>query len=156
MRNWWTGLSRREQALLGMLAVLFLALIAWYGVWRPVIQFQRAAAAGHERAVREQQSVELLLARIKAAASATQSRQNRPLAEAVRQSLEAAGIAAARFEPDSGGGLRVAVGAVPAGLLFPWIAELQTRHGVTPRHFVVVKAGQGLLELDATFVREGE
>lgn len=156
MRKWWTGLSRRERALVGMLVVLVLVTVAWYGVWQPLTQFRRAAAAGYEQALREQQSVQSLLVRIKTAASATRARQHRPLAEAVRQSLERAGITAARFEPDSGDGLRVAVEAVPSSLLFPWIADLQTGHGITPRHLVVVKAGQGLLELDATFAREGD
>ena len=153
MRQWWTTLSRREQSLLALLALLVLILVAWYAVWRPLTQFHRAAVMQHELALGEEQRVQVLIARIKARAPA--GRQDIPVAQAVRQSLEAAGIAGARLEADPGGGLRVALGGVPSTLLFPWMAELQARHGVTPRHLVVVKAGQGVLQVDATFAREG-
>jgi general secretion pathway protein M len=151
--QWWTTLSRREQALLTVLALIVLALIAWYGVWRPLTQFHRTAVAQHELALGEQQRVQALIARLKTGAPA--ARQGIPVAQAVRQSLEAAGITAARLEADPSGGLRVAVGGVPSNSLFPWMAELQGRHGVTPQHLLVVKAGQGVLQLDATFVRDG-
>ena len=153
MRQWWITLSRREQALLAMLGLLVLTLVGWYGIWRPLTQFHRAAVAEHELALDEQERVQALIARVRSSAPA--ARQDIPVAQAVRQSLEATGITAARLEADPGGGLRVAVGGVPSTLLFSWIAELQARHGVTPQHLVVVKAGQGVLQGDATFVRDG-
>jgi type II secretory pathway component PulM len=72
------------------------------------------------------------------------------LADIVRESLETAGITPARIEPDPEGGVRVALNAVPPIVLFPWIASLQTAHGIAPRHLIVVKEGQGALGLDAT------
>lgn len=153
MKQWWITLSRREQALLAVLALLVLGLVAWYAVWRPLAEFHRTAAIEHASASDEQQRVRALIARVKTATPA--ARQEIPVAQAVRQSLEAAGITAARLEADPGGGLRVALGGVPATMLFPWIADLQARHGVTPQHLMVVKAGQGVLQVDATFGREG-
>lgn len=153
MIAWWKARARREQVLLGVLALLLLALAAWYGVWRPVAAFQHAAAERHAQAMRQRQAVQALIARVKAA-PASQG-EVRPLAETVRQSLDAAGITAARLEADPDGGLRVAIGGVASTQLLPWISTLQTAHGIVPRHLVVVKEGQGLLGLDATFVRAG-
>jgi type II secretory pathway component PulM len=65
--------------------------------------------------------------------------------------LGAAGITPGRIEPDPQGGVRVAANAVPSTLLFPWIAQLQTENGISLRHLIVVKQGEGTLNLDATF-----
>lgn len=153
MIAWWNALSRREQALLGVMALLLGMLIAWYGVWRPVVLFHQGALARHEQAARENRAVLGLVARVKAV-SVPQA-ASRPLVETVRQSLDAAGITAARLEADPQGGLRVALGGVASTQLLPWIAGLQTAHGITPRHLVIVKESQGLLGLDATFVQAG-
>jgi len=153
MIAWWKTLSQREQALLGVLALLLGLLVAWYGVWRPVVSFHQNALARHEQAARENRAVLALAARVKAAPAPQAA--PRPLAETLRQSLEAAGITAARLEADPQGGMRVALGGVASTQLLPWIAGLQTGHGITPRHLVIVKEGQGMLGLDATFAQAG-
>ena len=153
MIAWWNTLSRREQTLLGVLALLMALLAAWYGIWRPVAAFRDDAQLRQEQAAREYRAVQALAARVKAAPAPRAA--TRPLPETLRTSLEAAGITAARLEDDPAGGVRVAIGGVAATQLLPWIAALQTAHGVTPRNLVIVKEGQGLLSLDATFVQAG-
>jgi len=153
MIAWWKNLSRREQALLGVLALLLGLCVAWYGAWRPVVSFHLDAKARYEQAARENRVVQGLIQRVKAAPMAQE--KPRPLADIIRQSLDAAGITAARLEADPQGGLRVAIGASASTQILPWIAGLQTGHGVTPRHLVLVREGQGMLGLDATFVPAG-
>lgn len=155
MREWWNALSRREQILVGLLAALLAVGAGWYGVWRPIAHFHQAAAFRHQQAVDEKNAVQALVAQIRARGSARRSKAARPLADLVRESLEAAGITPARIEPDPEGGIRVAVNAVAPTLLFPWIASLQTAHGIAPRHLIVVKEGQGALGLDATLTEDG-
>jgi len=155
MTNWWSGLSRRERILVGLLAALLAAGLVWYGGWQPVTHFHRAAASRHQQALEEKETVLALAARIRALGPTRTLKATRPVADIVRESLEAAGITPARIEPDPEGGVRVAVNAVPPTLLFPWIASLQTAHGITPRHLIVVKEGQGALGLDATLIDGG-
>lgn len=153
MSAWWKGLSRREQLLLGTLALLLAMLAAWYGVWRPARAFHAGAEVRHEQAAREYRAVQALAARVKSAPPPRRPAQ--PLAETVRQSLDEAGIAGARLEAEADGALRVAIGSAASTQLLPWLALLQTAHGVTPRHLVIVKEGQGLLALDATLAQAG-
>lgn len=52
VKEWWSGLSRREQKMLGFLAVIIVALVVWFGIYKPLIALriassERAIAAAH-------------------------------------------------------------------------------------------------------------
>ncbi len=148
---WWNGLSQRERILVGLGAILIVATICWYGVWRPAVYFHQAAASRHAMILKEKQTVLALVAQIRALGPARKMQgSSKPLAEIVRDSLGTAGITPGRIEPDPQGGVRVAANAIPSTQLFPWIAQLQTEYGISLRHLIVVKAGEGTLNLDAT------
>jgi general secretion pathway protein M len=150
--NWWNSLSQRERIMVGLGAVLIVAAICWYGVWRPAVYLHRVSAYRHAIALKEKQTVLSLVAQIRTLGPARKvEAAKKPLAEIVRDSLGAAGITPGRIEPDPQGGVRVAANAVPSTLLFPWIAQLQTEYGISLRHLIVVKQGEGTLNLDATF-----
>ena len=148
---WWNSLSQRERILVGLGAILIVATICWYGVWRPAVYFHQAAASRHAMILKEKQTVLAIVAQIRALGPARKlEASGKPLAEMVRDSLAAAGIMAGRIEPDPQGGVRVAANAIPSTMLFPWIAQLQTQHGISLRHMIVVKEGEGTLNVDAT------
>ncbi len=151
MIDWWNNLSQRERIMVGLGAVLIVAAIFWYGVWRPAVYLHRVAASRHAMILKEKQTVLSLVAQIRRLGPARKVQAApKPLAEVVRDSLGAAGITPGRIEPDPQGGVRVAASAIPSTLLFPWIAQLQTEHGISLRNLVVVKEGEGTLNLDAT------
>jgi general secretion pathway protein M len=151
MINWWNSLSLRERILVGLGAVLVVAAIGWYGVWRPAVYLHQVAASRHAAALKEKQTVLSLVAQIRTMGPARKVQAGKkPLAEIVRDSLGAAGITPGRIEADPQGGVRVAANAISSTLLFPWIAQLQTEYGISLRHLIVVKEGEGTLNLDAT------
>lgn len=155
MKKWWNALSQRERIMVGLVAILLTATVCWYGVWRPAAYLHRVAASRHALALEEKKTVLSLVARIQAIGPVRKPPIAKPLAMVVRDSLNAAGITPGRIEPDPQGGIRVAARSVPPTLLFPWIASLQTEYGVSPRHLIVVKEGEGVLSLDATLNDSG-
>ncbi|WP_309091693.1 type II secretion system protein GspM [Phenylobacterium sp.] len=156
MIAWWEARTRREQALLAVMAATLSAFLLWFGVHRPVAQAREAAAQRYERALRAQGEVEAAAARIRQLQKGGASSARRaPAAEAVNASAAATGLTLSRVSPDPGGGVQVAVGGVSPAQLFPWLASLQQDYGVTARHLTVVKDDQGGLAMDATFADEG-
>ena len=155
MIAWWEGRTRREQALLAVMAAAFVAFGLWFGVHRPVAQARDAAAQRYDRALQTQAVVETAAARIRLLErGGSQPVRRAPAAEAVNASAAAAGVTLSRVEPDPAGGVQVAVGGVAPAQLFPWLAALQQDYGVTARHLTVVKDEQGALSVDATFADE--
>lgn len=155
MIGWWETRTRREQALLAVMAVLLVAFLLWFGVYRPVSQARAAAAQRYDRALKTQAVVATATARIRQLQrGGPQSVGRAPAAEAVNASAAAAGVTLARVEPDPAGGVQVAVGGIAPAQLFPWLAALQQDYGVSARHLTIVKDEQGALAVDATFADE--
>lgn len=155
MIAWWEGRTRREQALLAVMAASLVAFGLWFGVHRPVAQARVASAERYDRALKTQAVVETAAARIRVLErGGSQPARRAPAAEAVNASAAAAGVTLARVEPDPAGGVQVAVGGIAPAQLFPWLAALQQDYGVTARHLTVVKDEQGGLSVDATFADE--
>lgn len=149
---WWEARSRREQVLLAVLAAGLGLFILWFGVHRPLAQARADAALRYDRALRDEAVVRAAALGIRALErGAPAPKAAASPAEAVSASAAAAGLTLGRVEPDPGGGVRVAVGGVSPGQLFPWLAALQQDYGVTPAHLAVVKDAQGTLSADATF-----
>jgi type II secretory pathway component PulM len=63
--NWWNSLSQRERIMVGLGAVLIVAAICWYGVWRPAVYLHRVSAYRHAIALKEKQTVLSLVAQIR-------------------------------------------------------------------------------------------
>jgi general secretion pathway protein M len=155
MIAWWETRTRREQALLAVMATLLVAVLMWFGVYRPVGQAREAAAQRYERALKTQAVVGTAAARIgQLQTGGPRAVRRAPAAEAVNASAAAAGVTLSRVEPDPAGGVQVAVGGIAPGQLFPWLAALQQDYGVSARHLTIVKDEQGGLSVDATFSDE--
>lgn len=152
MIDWWNGRTPRERLLLGVLAAVAAGLAVWYGVIVPLGAWVEAAEARHARAVQTREEVARIAARVEAAGSPA---ARPPSGVAVRQLVEATaaagGLELARIEAGGEGEVQVGLEGVQPQALFPWIALLQTEHGVAARHVTVLKAPAGGLTADIVF-----
>jgi general secretion pathway protein M len=149
MRTWFEGRTPREKVLLAMMAAGLLGVLLWLAVFRPLAQASVGAERRFEQAAREATAVQAATARLKNLPRTVQAAADP--ARAVSETAAAEGLSLSRVEPDPTGGVQVAVNGVAPMRLFPWLAQLQTAHGVTPRHLTVIKDEQGTLSVDATF-----
>ena len=115
---WWSGLSRREQFLVGGLGVLLGLVVLVFGIVKP-LQAVRAEAVANIR------TYETLSARIRAAGTLTTVRGPRrqgPPAQVATSSAAAFGLAAA---PEAiPGGVRVQLSDASYDSLMAWLADL--------------------------------
>lgn len=116
--GWWAGRSRREQAMLGILALFLAALALVYGVIKP-LQAARASA------LQDIRTYETLTARIRAAgtlsASQPQRRQGTP-ADVITGSAPGFGLAATVAPIPGGARATISDGGYDS--VMAWLADL--------------------------------
>lgn len=127
---WWRLRSPREQRLLLVMAALFVVLVAWAGVVRPLGDRLADARAHHARAV-----LALAAARDAAEAIAGLDRAAGPstnvaVTDLVRRAAVDAGFAAATVTPAGAAGASVAIPAVRPAAFFGWVGDLRGRYGL--------------------------
>jgi len=138
--RWWSGLSRREQVLLGVLAALLAGLVLVYGVIKP-LQAARAQAFADIR------TYETLNARIRAAGLTQPRGPTSPppgpmLAGAPMQIISDTSIKQnliANAEPLPGGGVRATIGDGSYEALMAWLADLSKTSHLTVRRVAITR-----------------
>ncbi|WP_026970698.1 type II secretion system protein GspM [Aliagarivorans marinus] len=129
MKQWWQGLNLREQQLVGIMAVLVLIAVLFWGVWRPVVE---AKEQQQQRVTSQQQTLswvrqqgELLLSQ--------GNRQARPgsvnVNQAVSSSARQQAIKLARIQP-RGDEVEVWIEDVVFDRLVNWLRLLDSRYGI--------------------------
>lgn len=114
--GWWADRSRREQALLAVLAATALAALLLVGVVRPLQAAQARAAA-------DIRTYDRLAMRLRAPGLAAASRHGPP-AQIVAQIAAISGLTVQRVEPE-GARLRVIFADAPFDAVLRWVAELE-------------------------------
>jgi len=156
MMDWWSGRSRREQVLLGVMGALAAGLLLWFGVAAPLRGAAQDASAHLARALSDEAVVDAALAEVarlgERAATPVRSGSVEAL---VAETAAAAGLEVIRIEPAPEGGGVQAVVSGPSTVVLPWIAALQADHAIAARHLTLLKGDVGELDVDATFVGLG-
>lgn len=140
---WWEGRTRRERILLGIMAGLLAAVIAWYGVIAPIGAWRADAADRRAEASAALQSVEADLARLNAAATDAPAGTGEPIEPLLIRTAEAAGVNIDRQQPEADGAQTVWLQAVPSQTVFGWIAQLEQDHGVSVSNITALKSPTG-------------
>jgi general secretion pathway protein M len=140
---WWEGRTRRERVLLGVMAGLLAAVIAWYGVIAPIGAWKAGAAERRAEASADLQSVEADLARLNAAATEAPVGTGEPIEPLLIRTAEAAGLTIDRQQAEADGAQTAWLQAVPAQAVFGWIAQLEQAHGVTVSSITALKSPTG-------------
>ena len=128
---WWSGLSRRERILLGVLATLLAGVVLIYGMIKP-LQSARAEALSDIR------TYETLSARIRAAGTLgapSAPRRQGPPAQVVSSSATSFGLVAA---PEAlPGGVRATIADGTYESLIAWLADLSATSDLRVRRLSI-------------------
>lgn len=153
--NWWTGRSRREQWLLGVMIALLAAVMLWLGVWRPVGGALSAARDRHDAAMTALARVEAQVAAVRALKRAPPPPLGAPLATIVGDSAGEAGFTAAGVVPQGTGRVVVTIASVRPIAFFAWIDAL-TRRGIVIERLSSRANSDPTLTVEVTLAERGE
>lgn len=151
LRDWWRLRTLREQRLLLAMVALLVVTFAWLVVVRPVDDALADARARHGRAViavADARAQGEAIMRLQRAAALPPSL---PINIFVSQKAEEAGFAVARLEPEGANQVQLAINAVRAQAFFPWVAQLERRHGLIVERLVARTNSDATLAVQVTF-----
>jgi general secretion pathway protein M len=152
MVDWWTGRSRRDQILLGVMGALAMGLLLWFGVAAPLREAALGASTRLHRALADEAVVDAAVAELARLGERTPTPARSASVESlVAETAAAAGLEVIRIAPAEGGGVQAVVSG-PSTSVLPWIAQLQDDHAIAARHLTLLKGDVGELDVDATFM----
>lgn len=153
-KNWFIALSRREQILVGVAAVLAAGVIGFFLIYRPVYDLATDAKRSFYEATMQS-------GRIEAKAQAlSMPADRRPAAAIAALDLLLASEAAERgFTLDSNtaqgpGRAEIAIGSARSTAFLGWIADLE-RRGVVPETLVIRRMDNGTVSVSARLIKVG-
>jgi general secretion pathway protein M len=153
MIDWWSGRSRREQVLLGVMGALVAGFLFWFGVAAPLRGAAQDASAHLTRALADEAVVDSAVAEIARLGETAPTRSRTASVDSlVAETAAAAGLEVIRIEPAPDGQGVQAVVSGSSTTVLPWIALLQAEHAIAARHLTLLKGDVGMLDVDATFV----
>lgn len=152
VRDWYFALTFREQALVGMAAVLAGLLMLIYGVVLPLGAAHDAAHARHREAV-------LAAGRVMAGLEQLQDApapigQGGPVAQLAAQLAEAEGLVLQANDPRGNDGANVIVPTAAPGSALSFLDMLQ-RQGVIAEQVTITPAADGSVAVSAVLRRAG-
>lgn len=150
MMAWWRSRSPRERALIGLLGVVAAAIVYWQFLWAPLRSAADAAERRHAAAVADARAIEAAAARLSTQATADPGSE-RSLRAEVSSLAAASGLTLSRLQPEGGGALTVWIEPAPPGAVFGFVARLSQERGIEPTRISVEKAGDGMVQAQATF-----
>lgn len=137
MKDWWSGLSLREQTLIGAAGALLVLVIFWYGIASPLFSARAEARMARQTAADELAQVERLLAVQRARmplSSSTTSAGRAPYAgdafkTEVTRAAQTAGLAISRLQGGEAGRFSLVFEQADIRQLYYWMNEIETRLG---------------------------
>lgn len=137
MKEWWTGLSLREQALIGLAGAILVILIGWYGIVSPLLTARSDARVERQAAASDLAQVERLLAVRRAqmplSAGVTSAGRAPYSGDAfkteVTRAAQSAGLSISRLQGGDAGRFSLVFEQVDARQLYYWMNEVENRLG---------------------------
>lgn len=125
---WWSAREPRERVLILLAGGLGLAVLLWQGVLVP-------SQAAVERAERRLESALTDLASVDSASQAGLAAReaptrDQPLQSVLSSTADLYGLTISRISPAENEGLNIWLDEVSPQLLYAWMAELESRHGI--------------------------
>lgn len=128
---WWRDRSPRERIMLAVMAALLAMVTLWLAVVRPLGEASDRAAARHATAIAALGDVRSMTGAIRAAEARRRPGSDTPLIERVRASASAAGLTLDSLESNGAGEASLRITAIKPVALLRWIADLESRDGIT-------------------------
>ncbi|WP_373487068.1 type II secretion system protein GspM [Blastomonas sp.] len=154
MKNWLLALSRREQVLVGIAAVLALAVLGYFAVYRPLYMLATDAKRSFYEAT-------MLAGRIEAKTRALSLPAQRRPAEAIAAlnlllASEAGerGFTLDRNDPSGNARADIAIASARSTAFLGWLADLE-RRGVVPETLTIRRMDNGMVSVSARLAKLG-
>jgi len=153
-KNWFIALSRREQIMVGIAALLALGIIGFYGIYRPIYDIATDAKRSFYEATMQ-------AGRIEAKTQALSMPADKRPAEAIAAlNLLLASEAAERgftLDANTAQGssrAKIAIGSARSTAFLSWLADLE-RRGVVPETLVIRRMDNGTVSVSARLTKIG-
>lgn len=142
MRNWFEGLTQREQLSL-LLVLLAVALYLVYVLLlSPLGQAREQLALQNKGVAESLQRVDVMVSQLMALRdSGASGRQQRNLTTLINRSTAAAGLQVSRLQPNSRGEVQVRMEAAVFDDLMGWLYQVEHRESLLVREVSITKAG---------------
>ncbi|MHA7872148.1 MAG: type II secretion system protein GspM [Hyphococcus sp.] len=143
---WWNDLSRREQALIGVLGAVAALFLVLQFVVAPIFDWRDRAGA---RAAQAQDGFALVATAAAQGASsgeATAPQNQAPLRQAVTQSASTAQIDLLRIGAVVNNQIEVQPEDIDGDTLFRWLSALQRQYGVSVAFADIARGENGLVK----------
>lgn len=147
MRHWWIERSRREQLMLGIMALIAVPIIAYYLILKPLHDWEDSARADYLAALDRH-------GRIVALTGATASDMppfSGRILNYIATSAEESGFTLATNAEEAPGRVRIVIDQGAATALLGWIDRLEGE-GLTVEDLQVTPSGDGTVRLEALLV----
>lgn len=148
-RNWFVGLTQREKILVGIAALLVAALVAYYGIARPLAGATTAAEERYVEAIEGQARIEAKVAALRQPVDGTASRFGGAIDIFVSQSAGETGIAVGSIDTQPDSRVNMVVESAKPTALFGWLARIE-RQGVAVESLSVSPASNGTVSATLT------
>lgn len=148
--QWWLSRSPRERVMLGLMSVVLLAVIGWYGVAMPLKSLSKSSRERVELASTRLGELRSWASARPAAATTSREGTAQSLVEAAAGKV---GVSIARRRQDANGRFTIWVSTIDARALLPWLASLERDGGVAVTDFTASRLDNGAVEAEITFAK---
>ena len=130
MNAWWHDLSRRERLLVLTAAALAGVLLISLGLVRPLADW-RASAERNAKSARDAYELTAAAAAIADGETQTSPMAQMPMRDALITTSNGADIQLIRLGTETNNQIEIQVEPVDGDVFFAWLADLESRYGVT-------------------------
>lgn len=148
--QWWLSRSHRERVMLGLMGVVLLAVIGWYGVAMPLKSLSKSSRERVELASTRLGELRSWASARPAAAATSREGTAQSLVEAAAGKV---GVSISRRRQDANGRFTIWVSTIDARALLPWLAALERDGGVAVTDFTASRLDNGAVEAEITFAK---
>jgi general secretion pathway protein M len=130
IRSWFDALSSREKILISVLAILLAGLIAFYGVFKPLVGAMDAGELRYQDAIERQTRIEAKAAffdQKEQSSEAEVQSASGSIEAIVSQSAGEAGFATGAINAQTDASVTMTINAAKPTAFFHWIALLEQR-----------------------------
>ncbi len=151
LKGWWRTRTVREQRLLLAGGGLAAVVLAWLLIVRPLDSALAEQKARHDRAVIALAQVEARAEAIDAVRASGGNRPSGRIADLVTAEAVRTGFTVTDTDPVGTNGVRVAIAAVRPQTFFAWVADLETRLGLTVAQLTARPNSDETLSVEVVF-----
>lgn len=151
VKNWFAALSRREQILVGIFAVLLSIVILIYGIIQPLIGAYADARSDHAIAVEDSARLSAKIDLLQNGNAENAARPSGSLHQYLAASAAKKGFEIGRNDAMGNNAATITMPAAGPPAFFAWVNELE-QQGIRLQTLTVNPAPNGAISVNASFV----